>query len=224
MAKPYIYAWSTLGKKIFAALSGLVLVSFLISHLLGNLLLFHPDPQKYNEYSHTLISLGWILIAVELVLLSFFGLHILTGVWVTLNNRAARSVKYEVENYAGSPSRKTISSRTMIWSGLVLLVFVIVHLVNFKYGSIPQTEDGMHDFHGMVMRFFKNPLNVVGYVAAMSFIFWHMRHGFWSAFQSLGVNSPLYSKWLYRAGLVLAIALVAGYLAIPIYIFIFVSI
>ena len=227
MARTATLLWTTVGKKIFAALTGLALIGFLISHLIGNLILFHPNPDYYNLYSHKLVSLGPVIWVIELILLAFFLLHIVTGTWVTLTNRAARGRDaYEVTASAGRPSRKSPSSRSMIISGIIIAVFVVVHLLNFKFGDIPETDMMMGgqlvstlDFHAMTVVAFNKPLLVAFYVFSMIWIFLHLRHGFWSAFQSLGALNPRFTWGVYALGGAIAALLALGYIAIPVYIF-----
>jgi succinate dehydrogenase / fumarate reductase cytochrome b subunit len=213
--------WSTVGKKVFAALTGLALVGFVIVHLGGNLLLLHPNPHYYNAYSHHLISLGPLLWVAEALLLGFFLFHFVTGAWVTLTNWQARgSESYTVTAYAGDPSRKTLSSRSMIISGLVILTFTVIHLFTFKFGHYYETEDGLRDFYRLAFEVFSSEAIVIWYVVAMCLLFMHLRHGFWSAFQSLGAMNRRLSNVIYAMGLVLALLLAIGYIGIPIFVYI----
>lgn len=218
--------WSTVGKKILTGVTGLALFFFVVVHLAGNLLLFSSSPEPFNSYSHELTRLGGSLYFAEGLLLLAFLIHAGAAVAVTLGNRRARPRPYLRWESRGAPSRKTLSSSTMIWSGLVFLVFTVIHLKTFKFG--PDLEEGyvtyvdgepVRDLYRLVVEVFSNEAYVVGYVAAMIFLGFHLHHGFWSAFQSLGAHHPRYSPLLYGAGLVFAILLAAGFLVIPVWIY-----
>lgn len=235
MAKRFNYAWSTLGKKILMALTGLALTGFVLGHLAGNLLLFLPrqgyytgsfyNPVIYNQYSHHLTSLGPLLWVIEIGLVAIFLAHAYTAIVVALGNNAARAQGYEVDGNANFTSKKTFSSKTMIWTGIAVSVFIVIHLINFKYGveyktKLPGIDEEQRDFYKLVTEFFGNPLYTGMYLAFMIWLAFHLRHGFWSAFQSLGANSPRYSNLLYILSLIMAFLLGLGYLGIPIYIFV----
>ena len=214
--------WSTVGQKIFMALTGLAMVGFLVEHLVGNLLLLLAASEPYNTYAHALLSLGWLLVPAELVLIAFLLVHMLAGVQVTLSQRRARPQAYRVFKSAGAPSRKTLASSTMIISGLALFVFLAVHLYTFKYG--PGIEQGYvaeiegetaRDLYRLVQEKFRDPLYVLGYSLVMILLGLHLRHGFWSAFQSLGATHPRYSGLISTLGLLVSILLGAGFLIIP---------
>ncbi len=223
--KPSVF-WSTVGKKVVMALTGLAMIVFLIGHLSGNLLLLKGDSTAFNQYSHFLISTGWLLVVVELILLAFFVGHIVSGVTVAWKNRRARPHRYAKSATAGDPSQMSLSSKTMIWTGVVLFVFVTLHVYTFKYG--PGIEQGyvtevhgekVRDLYRLVVEVFQNPLYVFWYVAAMLFLGFHLRHGFWSAFQSIGAFHPRLTPLVRVVGYILAAALGLGFLAIPLWIY-----
>jgi len=217
--------WSTVGMKFLMALTGLCLVGFVIVHLLGNLLLL-VGGDAFNEYAHTLESTGVALIFAELGLLALFLLHALSGILVTLNNRASREDRYESVGNAGGPSLKTFSSRTMVITGLTILGFTIIHVWMFKYG--PGVEEGYvttldgspaRDLYLLVVESFQNPWIAFGYVAVMVLLGFHLRHAIWSAFQSLGAHHPRWTPVIYTLGGILAIILAVGFLFLPIWIY-----
>lgn len=214
--------WSSVGKKILMALTGLAMIIFLIEHLSGNLLLFNKNPDPFNKYSHFLISFGWIIIVAELILIAILIFHIVSGVSVFLGKKKARPVSYKKTANAGGPSKKTISSTTMIYTGILIFVFLAIHLKTFKFGSYYTTNvDGveMRDLYRLVIEVFQKPGYVIWYVAAMAFLGFHLRHGFWSAFQSLGAYHPRYMPIIYAIGIIVAIVLAVGFLGIPIWIY-----
>lgn len=204
------------------AITGLAMIIFLIEHLAGNLMLFSKNPVPYNEYSHFLMSFGWLLIVAELILIAILLFHMISAIQITLDKKKARPEDYVKIGNAGATSKKTFSSRTMIWSGVIIFVFLIIHLKTFKFGPwYTTTVDGveMRDLHTLVWEVFQNPLYVVGYIAAMTFIGFHLRHGFWSAFQSLGAHHPRYSPLIYSTGFFVAVIIAVGFLGIPVWIY-----
>ncbi len=219
-------SWSTVGKKFMMAVTGLALVLFITLHLLGNLTLYSGNPNTFNLYSHKLESFGVILYVIEVLLAAAFLFHMLYAVAVTLQKWAARPTKYYKSRTAGDPSHMTLSSKTMIWTGLIIIVFTVIHVITFKYGpgikqGMVTTINGveMRDLRTLVINTFQNAWMVVWYVFVMILLFFHLRHGFWSAFQSLGWNNPRVSPALTTIGVVLAILLGAGFLSIPVYIY-----
>ncbi len=217
--------WSTVAKKFLMALTGLALFLFICAHLAGNLLLF-VSPEAFNRYSHRLISMGGLLYFIELLLLAVFLIHVYTAVAVTWSNWRARPARYSQTVSRGGPSRMNLSSRTMIWSGVVILVFTVIHLITFKYG--PGIAEGyvvyldgepVRDLYRLVAESFRSPLYAGWYVAAMIVLGLHLRHGFWSAVQSLGLHHPRWTPVVYGFGVAAAVVLGFGFLFIPVWFF-----
>jgi len=226
MKQLWSIVWSSVGKKVIDALTGLALVAFVIIHLIGNLSLLRGDPGPFNQYAHFWTSLGFLLYVIEIGLIVVFLFHTIMGVAVWLDKRKARPEKYKKSADAGSPSKKTWSSKNMIISGLVLFVFTIVHLTNFKYGpglaeKYIYMADGqpIRDLYRLVVESFHNEVYVIGYTVAMVLLGLHLRHGFWSAFQSLGVQHPRLVPFIYAVGILIAVVLAAGFVFLPVYIY-----
>jgi len=218
------FSWSSLGKKIYMAVFGLLLSSFLVVHLIGNFALLSPDKDHLNKYSHFLThTLGNVVLAAEVILGLLFVGHLIYGIIVQLGNWAARPVGYKMVRNAGGASKKTIASTTMIYTGLLILIFVIIHLLNFKYGEeiMYTTKDGQYirDMYATVVFFFGNIWNVVFYEVIMILLGLHLSHGVWSAFQSLGVNDPRFMKFINAFGYFFAVVIAAGFFIIPIWIY-----
>ncbi len=220
---------TSIGRKIMTGLTGLGLVAFVVIHLAGNLTLF-VSSESFNAYAHKLESLGPLLYVAEIGLIAVFVFHIIFTIAVTMQNKGARSNAYKVKGDAGKPSRKSLSSQTMIYTGLVLGAFVIWHVWMFKFG--PGVSEGyveMHsgepyrDLYKLVAESFQNIWIMGAYVAVMVLLGVHIRHGFWSAFQSLGAYHPRYTPIIYTAGIALAVLLAVGFLAIPLYFYFGVS-
>lgn len=213
---------SSVGKKYIMAASGLAMVIFLIEHLTGNLMLLNANPDPYNVYSHFLISLGDVLVVVEFIFIGFLLFHVWSGISIALGKKKARPEAYAKSGNAGGASKKTFSSKTMIFTGLLTFVFIAIHLRTFKFGTEYKTMvDGveMRDLYTLVWEVFRSPVYVIWYVGALVFLGFHLRHGFWSAFQSLGVSHPRYSPFIHSVGILLAFVLAVGFIGIPLWIF-----
>ena len=199
---------SSIGKKLAMALTGLALYGFLLGHLGGNLLLLSKDGRAaFNAYSEFLTNHP-LLVPVEVGLVGVFVLHIYFAITVSLENRRARPVGYRVSTSVGDSSW---ASRTMIWTGLLILVFVILHIKTFKYGEL-----GDGSLYDLVVTTFRDPGYAAWYVAAMLLLGFHLWHAFRSAFQTLG----LYARPTLRAlSIVLCAAVSGGFAIIPAWIF-----
>ena len=222
---------TSVGKKILSGVTGLALCGFVVAHLAGNLMLL-VGPEPFNEYTHFLTSLahGFFLPIAETGLVVLFVAHAYAGVRVWLDKRSARPQKNVRSGNAGGPSQKTLASRTMIITGVILLVFLLGHVYAFRLGPAEAegyvtTLDGdeARDLYRLVIETFKDPIPVVGYTLIMILLGFHLRHGFWSAFQSLGANNPKYMPLITTAGLAFAVIMAIGFLMIPICIYLFID-
>lgn len=218
---------STLGRKYLMGATGIALVFFIIMHLLGNLTLYTQSGDAINNYASKLNMLGFAKIILELGLALTFVVHIITAVQVTLTSKGARAVQYDSLKTKGGPTKNTATSRNMILTGIVLLVFLVIHIYQFRFG--PGIAEGyttmingemVWDLHRVVVEVFSNIYWVAFYSACMFFLGFHLRHGFWSAFQSLGAMNPRFSKPIYATGFALAILLTFGFFFIPIYVYV----
>lgn len=216
---------TSVGRKITTGLTGLGLVAFVVIHLAGNLTLF-VGSESFNAYAHKLESLGPLLYVAEIGLIAVFVFHIIFTIAVTTQNKSARANGYAVKGNAGKPSRKSLSSQTMIYTGLVLGAFIVWHVWMFKFGpGLAQGYVEVHhgeayrDLYRLVAESFQNVWITAAYVFVMVLLGTHIRHGFWSAFQSLGAYHPRYTPLIYTAGIALAVLLAVGFLALPLYFF-----
>jgi succinate dehydrogenase / fumarate reductase cytochrome b subunit len=219
-------AASSVGRKILTGVTGLGLTLFVLIHMLGNLLAFSPDETAYNAYSHKIISLGLIFYAIEIGLLAFVLVHIVLGVSIYLRKKIARPVDYSSYKSAGGASRQTISSRSMIVTGVVLGGFLVIHLLSFKYG--PGISEGyvttvqgeeIRDLRRLLFEKFQHPEYALGYPAVMILLGVHLRHGIWSALQSLGAMKPGWSPFIYTAGALIGALIALGFLILPLWIY-----
>jgi succinate dehydrogenase / fumarate reductase cytochrome b subunit len=210
---------SSVGTKLLIGVTGLALFAYLFLHLAGNALIF-AGPETFNEYSHALIS-NPLILPIEIGLLALFLLHVYKAVTNYVANRAARPAGYAMKKYAGHTSRKSVASSTMIWSGLVIFFFIIVHVRQFKYGAWYQTVGGspIRDLARTEFEVFSQPLWVAFYVVCTLLVGLHLRHGISSGFQSLGFDHPVYTRRLTAWGIVLAVIIGGGLAFIPVWVY-----
>lgn len=196
-------------KKALMALTGLCWFVYVLLHLLGNLLLW-AGPEKYNEYAHALVS-NPLLIPAEIVLVVTLLAHVVTAFRVTNENNAARPQPYAMK--AASSGSSTLASRTMWYGGVILFIFIILHVWMFKYGD----QSGVHGLWGLVVRSFKNPLVSLGYIIAMVALGFHLSHGFASALQTLGALLPHWRAYLRTGGQILGWLIAVGFILLPLW-------
>ncbi|MGE5190029.1 MAG: succinate dehydrogenase cytochrome b subunit [Gemmatimonadota bacterium] len=207
---------NTVGRKVLMAASGILMVLFVIVHLLGNSSIF-VGPDGINAYAEKLHSLGplvWIFRAVMLALLL---IHVWFGVTLTLENSAANPAKYAVNRKL----KATFSGETMIWTGLLLLAFLVYHLLQFTVRITPDIVQGVdakgrYDVFTMVVTSFRNTSIVLIYVAAMVTLFLHLSHGIQSFFQTLGLSNDRTLPTYQGLGKALSAVFLVGYCSIPV--------
>lgn len=212
---PSRFLSSSIGNKLLIALTGLGLLLFLVAHLSGNLL-FIVGPEAFNAYSHALISNPLIYVA-EAGLLAIFVLHVFKTARLYLGAKRARPVPYARKEMAGRPSRKSFASSTMIFTGLIVLAFVVLHLRAFKFGAWYEATGGVRDLYRLQLEIFSNPLYVAWYMFAMVVIGFHLWHGAASAAQSLGMDHPRYTPKILWIGRALAVLIAGGFFVLPLY-------
>jgi succinate dehydrogenase / fumarate reductase cytochrome b subunit len=209
---------SSVGTKVLVGLTGLALFAYLILHLAGNALIF-AGPEIFNEYSHALIS-NPLVVPAEIGLLVIFVLHVYKAVTNYVRNQGARPAGYAMKKNAGYTSRKTVASSTMMWSGLVIFLFVLLHVKQFKYGAWYQIAGSdVRDLARTEFEVFSQPLWVMVYVICTLLVALHLRHGIASGFQSLGLDHPFYTRRVTVWGAVLAAIIGGGLAFIPIWVF-----
>mgnify|MGYP001201687677 FL=1 len=197
---------SPIGKKMGMALTGLILYGFLVGHLLGNLLLLKGDGgQAFNAYAEFLINHP-LIIPAELFLVVVFLLHVYLAFSVTRENRRARPVGYQTTQSVGG---RSFASYTMIYSGVIVLVFLVLHLKTFKYGD--KAGGTLYD---LVSSTFQQTGYMVWYAIAMVVLGFHLWHAFQSALQTLSVRS----EKIKSLGLFLCLALALGFGFLPVYV------
>ena len=226
---------SSIGRKFLMAVSGLILIAFVIGHLVGNLQVF-TGPDALNGYSHFLQSLGPTLWAARIGLLVAVAVHVWAATVLTLENHAARRVGYGVKYTI----RATLASRMMRWTGYVVLAFILYHLAHFTLGvaqagtfkgvlpeyemvrdyhilGFPVVSAGtpVADVHSMVIYGFQNVIVSVFYIIAVGLLSLHLLHGTDSMFQTFGWRSSRWSGALRVICIIFATSYFVGNLAIP---------
>lgn len=216
---------SPIGKKVLTGVTGLLWVLFVLLHMAGNLGYFAAG-EAYNRYSDMLVGTGPLLIVVEVLLLVAIVIHAVIGIHIYVGKRRARRRSYAEYRSVGRPSLQSPSSRTMILTGIVLLVFLVIHLNTFKFG--PGIDEGyvvtvggeqIRDLKRLVTEKFQSPFYAFGYTGVMILLGFHLRHGVWSAFQSLGAMNKRLTPLVYGIGTLLAIGIALGFIVLPLYIY-----
>ena len=221
MSGPVSYLQSSVGKKILNGLTGLALIGFVVGHLAGNLTLF-VGGDAFNAYTQSLQSLGGLLVVVEIGLTALFALHAISAIAVWRDKKKARHTHNTRMATKGSPSKQSLASRTMIVTGTVLLVFLVVHIWQFRFGPVYLTKlDGVEvrDLYRLVVETFQSPFWTAAYMAVMILLGFHLRHGTWSAFQSLGLLDARIRPFAYSAAAAVAVAIGFGFFILPLYLF-----
>lgn len=207
---------SAIGKKMVMALTGIILFGFVVGHLLGNLKLYF-GPEKLNEYGVWLRTLGepafpneLLLWIARIILLVAVILHIDAATRLTLMNRRARPRDYAVRDEVAA----SYASRTMRWGGVIVLLFIIYHLLDFTFGTVnPGFEEG--NIYRNVVASFSNLWVSVFYIAGNVALGLHLYHGLWSMFQSLGLNNPKFNEWRRHFATAFAVVITAGNVSFP---------
>jgi len=206
---------SSVGMKILIGVTGLALVLYLIVHIAGNLMVF-GGPALFNKYAYTLEG-NPLIPVIEIGLLLIFLVHVYKTVTMFLSNQQARPTRYAMKKRANYTSRKSFASSTMIFTGLWLLIFIIIHVKAFRYGTEYPWAEGGRDLYRLEIENFANPLIVVFYVLSMLVVGSHLWHGASSAFQSLGLDNPRWTPRIRATGKVLAVVITGGFITIAIW-------
>lgn len=216
-----VLIWNTsIGKKAVMAVTGFILLGFVIGHMLGNLKVFQGE-EKFNAYAVWLREAGSPAVGHEqflwlarLILLSATVLHILAAAQLTQVSYAARPVSYG----RWKAVQATYASRTMRWGGVIITLFVIYHILHFTFGAVgyaPGQYRPMSVYRNVVIGFSVWYVSAF-YIAAMVALGLHMYHGAWSMFHTLGVNDARVNR-LYRAfATVSSLAVVLGNISVPV--------
>jgi succinate dehydrogenase / fumarate reductase cytochrome b subunit len=209
---------SSIGKKLTMGLTGFFLISFLVVHAGINALIFYNDGgETFNKAAH-FMGTNPIIRTVEIILVLGILLHIIQSFLLWFSNRAARPVGYAMVN---SSARVSWYSKSMTLLGTLILIFLILHTSNFWIPN--RTNQFLHGhelpLYVMLLEKFSNPLQVLIYLLGIFSLFWHLLHGFSSAFQSLGINHPKYNGLIKCSGRLFSLMICLTFAMMPISIF-----
>jgi succinate dehydrogenase / fumarate reductase cytochrome b subunit len=211
---------SLLSTKIIVGATGIVLFLYLILHIAGNLMVFLGQ-DTFNRYSYMLVS-NPLVGPVEILLVVVVLIHLFKAIGMTLQNRAARPAPYAMKKMAGGTSQKSLASSTMIFTGLVLLIFIPIHVAMFKYGpEYAYGATGIRDLYRLEVENFSAPGWVAFYVAAMIVVGFHLWHGVASSFQSLGLAGPRFTPAVRKVGKTFAVLIAGGFIVIAVWVFLY---
>lgn len=201
---------STAGKKAVMAATGVILVGFVLGHMAGNLQVY-LGPEKLDLYAAFLQNTKALLWGTRIVLAVCVILHLTAALQLWSRNRKARPQSYVKKKSIGS----SYASRTMMWSGPILLAFIIYHLLHFTTGHAhPNFRHGA--VYQNVITGFQNVPASIAYIVAMVMLGTHLMHGVWSMFQTMGVSHPKYTPILKTVALLVAGVLMVGNISIPV--------
>ena len=200
---------STLGKKVLMAVTGIILFGFVLGHMLGNQQIY-LGAERLNHYAELLQANQALLWAVRSVLLFCVAVHIVAAVQVWLRSRSARPVRYRVFK----PPAVDYAARTMVWSGPIIALFIIFHLLDLTVGSAhPNFIRG--DVYHNVIASFSQPLVALVYIAANLLLAFHLYHGLWSLFQTIGLSNDRTLPVMGNFSKLVGVVLLVGYASIP---------
>ncbi|MEV4946810.1 succinate dehydrogenase [Streptomyces sp. NPDC053755] len=216
-ARPSGFWASTIGKKTVMAVSGLLMLGYLVAHVAGNLKVFF-GPEEFNAYGHWLRTMGapvlhhsWALWLVRIVLLAAVVGHAVSAYQLSRRDIAARPTAYVHKR-----KRSSYATRTMRWGGVILALFIVWHILDLTTGTVhPGGFQEGHPYQNVVDTFSTWYGNVI-YIVAMVAVGLHVRHGFWSAAQTLGVGNARRDRALKALANGLALALTAGFVSVPV--------
>lgn len=216
---------SSLGRKLIMSLTGLFLILFLLVHLAGNLqLLLHDGGESFNKYSYFMTHNGLIK-TISYGLYLFILLHAIQGILIWKKNRESRGTNYAVK-VTRTVNTNGFAAKNMMYLGLLILAFLLLHMGDFwwatKSANLPsETYEGSSqaylDLYIKVYVSFKQLWVVIAYLLGLTALFFHLLHGFQSAFQTLGLNHKKYTPWIKTIGMAYSILIPLGYAILPLY-------
>lgn len=215
MSKKSGFLTSSIGKKFLMGITGLFLISFLLVHCFVNALIFVNDGGETFNKGAEFMGTNWLIRAMEIVLFGGIILHIVQALMLTIDNRKARPVQYEVN---GGNANSNWYSRWMGLLGTLILMFLIIHLKHFWVVSrfTDHITSGEETLFDEMKEVFKNPIIVVIYCASMISLAYHLLHGFQSAFQTLGLNHKKYTPLIKKTGVAFSIIIPVVFAAMPV--------
>lgn len=212
---------STVGLKYLMGFTGLIWMGFVMGHMAGNMLIF-ISPDAFNSYGHAIVSNKALLYGTEIALVLALVIHVFCAIALTRKNREARRTRYE--RAPSGEKKPTWASRYMAAQGTLILAFIIIHLISFKYGSYYETTVNgviMRDLHRLVLELFQIPSYVMWYAVCLVLLMFHLSHGATSVFQSFGILERKMQNGIKKVAWTYAILVAAGFLSQPLYVFLF---
>ena len=197
--------------EFLVGITGVMLVGFVVVHLMGNLLLI-LGPEPFNAYADRLHNLGEFLWMLRAGLLIAFLVHVSTAIRLAVRNRSRRGQRYLDQRWS---SQRTIASRSMAGSGVMLFLFLLLHLSQFSFGN---ADDYVHGLYGLVWTTFANPLYSLLYIAAMVMLGFHLTHATSSVLVTLGVLSDNLTELVEYGARVFGAAIAVGFSTIPLFV------
>ena len=201
---------STIGKKVVMAVTGIVLVGYILAHVTANLLIF-VGPSAIDSYAANLRTMPLLLWGVRLLLLVSVILHVVAAAQLAVRARAARPTPY----HRFDPQTSSAASRTMRWGGLALLLFVIYHILHFTTGQAHPDFIHLAPYHNMTTAFRVWWVAAI-YIVAMFALAMHLYHGTWSMFQTLGIEHERVNAARRRLATIIAVLVPLGFVSVPI--------
>lgn len=213
MTRALSWYGTSVGKKLVMGVTGIILFSYLFAHLLGNLQIY-LGPERINDYAALLHVAPHVLWVARIALILAVGLHVLAAIQLALQSYVARPVKYRKLKYDAAG----YAARTMMYSGPIIAAFILYHVLHLTVGSVGPdlvTEHGHVDVYASVVAGFEVWYVSLFYIIALLLLGFHLWHGTWSFFQTLGLNHPKYNPW--RKGFAIAFTafIVIGNISIP---------
>jgi len=216
-ASPKVYLKTSIGRKVLMAITGLIQLGFVTGHMIGNLQIFIGQDQL-NAYAQALKDLPALTWSVRIIVLASVIIHIWNAVRLYFENRASRPIKYVIN----STVQASLASRTMFWTGLGILMYVVYHLLHFTFiVTNPKYEHlvdaaGRHDVYSMVILGFQNYLISAVYIVALFLLVYHLSHAVFSMLQTLGLNNPRVQFMLKAIGYIISVVIFIGYVSMPV--------
>lgn len=207
---------SSIGRKVMMSISGQLMVLFAIVHLIGNTTIFGWINGGINAYAHHLHAFPPLVWAFRVAMLLFISVHICIGVILTIENSGGRPKQYAVK----ATQKTSFASENMIWTGALILIFIVGHLLHFTAKVIPgmtlvADAEGVVNVYSMILGSFQNILSAVIYIGAVVALFLHLSHGIQSSFQTLGWSDDKKMPVLVSTGTYVAVILLLGYISVP---------
>jgi succinate dehydrogenase / fumarate reductase, cytochrome b subunit len=199
---------TSVGKKQLMAATGLLFLLFLATHLLGNLSIY-GGPAAFIDYAVHLHALGKLLVVAEVGMAVALIIHVGAAAVLFLENRRARPVRYTADRSAGG---RTLSSQTMPYTGLLILGFIGVHLATFSHHIVDQTTRNIFQ---IAVAVFSQKIYLVIYLLGVILVAFHVRHGLWSALQTVGASHPKYTPFIHKLSIVFALIVGVGFGSLP---------